>query len=514
MKKKKFSRMKINRLIIKTAILTIAFFSLAACEDDFNDVGSSIVDNNNFDALLYDNTVLNAHSEKIESVQSNGLSSYALGIYEDAKYGKTTANVLTQLKLSKENPSFGVNPELDSVVLTLPYFATVKEQTFNSKTYKLDSVYGNTSIKLSIFRSNYFLRAFDPNDDFKPQAYYSDQGDQFEQNLEGTPIYTTNSFNPSPDEITLPKYNNQTEETDTTRVSPRLRVKLPMEMFQDLIIDNEGSDKLLTNANFQNFFRGIYFKTELMENKGVMSLLRFNAEDAGITLYYRSEFEDVDGETVQNHNTFQLNFGDQIVNVFDTEYDQLPAQDGNLYLKGGEGSMAVFNLFTDQNQLDSLRDVGWLINEANLKLYVNKNELPQNQNQPERLFIYDIKNKIILKDYVLDGDVKENDVVNSRLVHLGRLSTDKNGNQYYKIRVTNYVNDIINNDSTNTKLGVVVSQNVNINTQSKVDVGNDDVSTIPTSEVVAPNGTVIYGTNGPMDKALKLDIYYTESKSN
>src|SRR5699024_5854084 len=212
--------------------------------------------------------------------------------------------------------------------------------------------------------------------------------------------------------------------------------------------------------------------------------------------------------------TFTLDFGDQIVNVFDTDYDQLPAQDDNLYIKGGEGSMAVIDLFTDTAQLDSLRESNWLINEANLIFYVNKDELPANQDNPERVFIYDIKNKKVLLDYNLDGGEKENDVLNSRTIHLGRLSKDDNGNAYYKIRITNYVNAIINEDSTNTKLGLVASQNVNNTDQSKVETDDDAVKSVPTSEVISRNGTVLYGTNGPSDKALKLQIYYTKPKSN
>src|SRR5699024_1223382 len=127
----------------------------------------------------------------------------------------------------------------------------------------------------------------------------------------------------------------------------------------------------------------------------------------------------------------------------DTEYKQLPPQDDNLYVKGGQGSMAVIELFTDQAQLDSLRQTDWLINEANLTFYVNENALPPNQDNPERLFIYDLNNNNVLKDYVLDGTSNSSDVVNSRTVHLGRLSKDENGNAYYKIRITNYINDII-----------------------------------------------------------------------
>src|SRR5699024_5793209 len=106
--------MSFRRYFSKMAIITIAVFSLVACDNDFNEVGSSIVDNNNFEAKLYKHTALEAQSEKIKKVQSNNLSSYALGVYHDSKYGRTNANILTQLELSSARPQFGEEPRLDS----------------------------------------------------------------------------------------------------------------------------------------------------------------------------------------------------------------------------------------------------------------------------------------------------------------------------------------------------------------------------------------------------------------
>src|SRR5690625_2102696 len=122
----------------RLTILAAVVFSLIACNDDFNDIGSSIVDHSNFDALLYDQTSLTAHSDKITKIKTNNLSSYALGVYNDPMYGKTTSNVLTQLALSRENPSFGDDPELDSVVLVVPYFSTVKGQDQFRREYDLE----------------------------------------------------------------------------------------------------------------------------------------------------------------------------------------------------------------------------------------------------------------------------------------------------------------------------------------------------------------------------------------
>lgn len=504
--------MNFKKLAGRIAILSMCSLALIACNEDFNDIGSSIVDHTNFEALKYNHVALSAHSEKINRIQSNGLSSYALGVYNDPVYGKKTANVLTQLRLSRENPSFGDDAELDSVILSIPYYSTVKKQTETSSEYDLDSVFGKGSVALSIFRSNYFLRDYDPGEDYGSQKYFSDEMDKFEQNLDGSALYMENEYRPSKEELVLaePEINPETGENDTTRVTPRLRVKLPLEYFKEQIFDKEGSDVLLTNANFVNYFRGLYFKTEDNGTAGVFSLLNFNSDEANVTFFYKNKVTNFDEDDPKyKYSTYKLNFGSQIVNVYDTEYKQLPAADDNLYVKGGQGSMAVVDLFTDENQLDSLRTTDWLINEANLKFYVNEGQMNGVSDYPQRLFIYDVNNKRVLKDYAMAGGVKDNDIVDSRTIHLGRLEKDDQGS-FYKMKITNYVNDIINNDSTNTKLGLVVSQNVNIEEMTGVETENEEASKLPKSSVLSRNGTVLHGTDGPLGKALKLEIYYTE----
>lgn len=510
MKKKTTKVMAKRKFIGGWAILGIIFFSFTACNDDVGNVGSSLVNDDNFEAAAYDETALEAHSEKINRVQSNNMSSYALGYYDDAEYGKTKANVLTQLKMSQTDPNFGgEDAELDSVVLSIPYFNTEDRKDFESSDYELDSIFGEGGIKLSVYRSDYFLRDEDPHQGYASQAYYSDQGDKFEQNMDNDPIFTTDFITPSADRIEIHEPIGHGEEADTTELTPQLRVKLPTAYFQENIVDHEGENELLSNENFKDFFRGLYLKTEQTEDGGFFGLLDFNSDEAGIKLYYHNETEDSDGDTEKNYGTFKLGFGDQIVNVFDTDYDELPDTDGDLYLKGGQGSMGVINLFTDARQLDTLREKDWLINEANLKFYVDEDKLPEDQDEPQRIFIYDIKNEDVLLDYNISGDENENDILASRKLHLGGLEEDEDG-RYYKIRLTNYVDNIINNDSTNTKLGIVVSQNVNESDQAKVEVGDNGVSTVPVSEVLARNGTIFHGTEDASDKALKLQVYFTE----
>lgn len=521
MKKRKCAVKKIISSIVLFAIIISAF---TACEEDFSDVGSDLVNNNNFNALLFSETEIDAFSVKVDRVQTNNSNNFLLGTYEDEVYGKTEANIASQLSLASADPSFGDDPVLDSVVLRIPYFSTPVDIDGQETIYELDSVYGNEPIDLSIYRSNYYLRSQDPTNNYEAQAYYSNQADLFEQNLEAQPIITLNNFVPSAEEIitTIPEEDENGEptgETEVTRTAPALRDTLSTDYFTDLIINQEGTSNLRSNANFQDYFRGLYFKVESQTGAGNMSLL--NLSSANITLYYtysytvneendEGEIEEVERE---GQRQFILSFGSNRVNVFKNDFNELPA-DNKLHLKGGEGSMAVIDIFTNEAQLDSIREQGWLVNEANLKFYVDESA-PQLEKQPYRLFVYDINNNSTLTDYTFDFSENANNPLYSRLIHLGPLDTI-NGNRFYKIRVTNLVNNIINNDSTNTRLGLSVSSNVNNTSLSKAEFDQevDNLENLPNSGIFYPKGTVLYGTepSDDSDKNLKLEIYYTEPK--
>lgn len=486
-------------------LLALAFTS---CDDDFSEVGSSLVDNSNFDAELYTTNNLNTYSSSLDRVATNGLPVYQLGTYHDGVYGKTKANLLTQVSLSNPNPQFQDSAELDSVVMTIPYYSRLTEQTFEEKTYELDSVYGNGRIDFSIYRSNYYLRNFDPDDEYNSQKYYSDQASVFESNLDPDPIVEVNNYRPVAEPLTV----INEDKTDTTTVSPRMRISLPKDYFKSLILDNAGSNALISNSNFRDFFRGLYFKVESETNQGVMTYLNFASEDAKITLYYNYDFTDVNGEVSNLSSSYDLNFGPSLINTFDTQ-NNTPPQQENIKLKGYSGSIGVVDLFPDESELDSIRDLDWLVNDANLRFYVNEEELPASYEQPERIFVYDLESGQTLSDYEFASDVLKNDILNSRRVHLGRLSEDDEGNAYYKIRLTNYMNNLMSSDSTHTKIGVSVSQNVNIPNTVATETDNDTIDQVPATSAVSPRGTILYGAQAPVEaKRLELEIFYTETQ--
>ncbi len=349
------------------------------------------------------------------------------------------------------------------------------------------------------------------------------------------------------------------------RKTPALRDTLNPAFWKTLIIDKQD-DAVLSNANnFYNYFRGLYFKAEAKNNDGSMILLDFAGSGSNITIYYShdSSVEGADRLT----DSYVLNFTGNRLNTFINNYNLVSLENGDstngdekLYLKGTEGSMAVVDLFTglmeytDQDgvtsnipALDAFKKtyrkldktgnylpkvngsypLKRLINEAQLVIYEDENIAlpatssdkypdPKDYHKYDRIYAYDLKNNIPLTDYSFDPTSNSTDAYNSRYVHLGQRITDDNGeNAKYKIRITEYLNSILLKDSTNTKIGLVLSTNVNYVSNSPILNSDDVVTQVPSAAIITPRGTVLYGSNEnvPESKRMSLELYFTKENS-
>lgn len=512
----------LNKLRFLPAVI-LAVLVFTACDDDFNTIGGEIV-GGQLDGLPKYEAGVKAYNKEINSVQTNNLSVHLLGVYNDPIYGLKTANVLTPLALNTPNPSFGNEPTIDSVVLNLPYFSTsLENDAEGNPVYQLDSIFGNSPFKLTISRSDFYLNEFDPEANFEDrQRYYSDQGPQFENSLVGEPLFE-NNFSPSARALIIRELN-ESSAFDTVRVAPRLRIHLPVEFFQENIIDKEGSTDLLNNNNFRNFLRGLYFKAEPVNGNGSMMLLDFNDPNAGIQMYYTTTTE-VDDETVERSNVLRLNFGNGTVNTFEQDLPAPIAEEvasssdlpgaANLFLSGGEGSMAIIELFEDEEEIQQLKDMNLLINEANLTLFVNRERVPGGEAEPSRVMLFDIENNRLLRDYGADPSAGTEDPNRSVLTHSPFLERDENENGiFYKIRITEHVRDILENDAPNVKLGLVVTQNINVISNAVLKTPIDEVTRVPAGSVMTPKGTILHGNLSPDDdRRVKFNIFYSETSN-
>lgn len=546
---------KLKRAIWNASIVTGLMLGFVACDDELNTIGSDILGADQLnDRIKKQEFDVVAFNELLGPIQTNNFSSMLLGSYDDPIYGRTDYSFVTQVSIPTSSPSFGINPVLDSVVMNVPYYTSLLEIDGDDRTYEIDSLYGSNRFHLQVYENNYFLSDIDPLNIEEAAVYYSDLGATIDAQ-KGNLLYENTSFIPDPLEIILEEENEAGETVETERLTPRLRVVLgktaaanataeqlaQLTYWENTILNQAGTSNLQSNSNFQDYFRGLYFKVNSILADG--SLVHVDISGATIDLYLKINIQDIndidDDGDVDEFNVvdskFTLQFGANRVNLIDSSLinqsviaDIQAANDDvngeeRLYLKGGEGSMVLIDLFgpdLDMNgEADALTQVienEWLINEASLTFYVDRSAVTEGDADPERIILYNFDDNAILADFSLNPS---GEALNSNIAHLGRLSRvdtddESSSKEIYKIRITEHVNNIINGDIENVRLALAVTQNVNLISNGAIK--NPNVADkVLTGAAISHEGTIIYGNivsdPADQDKRLKLDIYYTET---
>jgi hypothetical protein len=527
-----------NNSFFKKIILIACVTFIYSCDKDYNSIGGDLIGDNHFGLVKYTSSVV-AYNQKIGPIQSNNLDVNALGIYDNPAFGTTAANFATQLVLESANPTIGKNPVIESVVLTIPYFSTLKATAINGdRTYELDSIFGSldanimleSKIMLSVYESGYFMRDLDPVGGFQgAQKYYSNQNPDFNNVKVGTRL--NNAVNPVQNDafvFSAAEFKTIDAKEVVTRVVPGMRLDLNADYFKSKIIDASASGKLASNDVFKEYFRGLYFKVEKSgSNPSNMVLLDF--KKGKITIKYKEDTSDTDATRIEKSIVLNMTGNSaSLLEQSDTNVSYANATsitninktlgDERLYLKGGEGALSILELFgpdTDNNgvadELETIRNNGWLINDANLVFYVDTVAMKK-ANKPTRIYLYDFNNNRPIFDYVTDGTTGSNPK-NGKTSYGGLLTKDAAGNKIYKLRITNQIRVLIQNkDSTNIKLGVVVTEDINKAISYKLRTATTTLSQAPKESVMSPLGTIFYGgkSSVPEGKRLKLEIYYTK----
>ena len=429
--------------------------------------------------------------------------------------------------LNPDTDGDGINDNEDTESINPNNGATV---------YDVDSLIGNinASFKIKIEELDYYLRDYDPTNNFESfQKYYSD--DHFIKNFSKETLFDDN-IEIDTNEVVI--YNeddpdtNDVDESTTVkeRLSPRLKIPLDNAFFQDKILNKEGSVDLLNPDNFNLFFKGLIISSYNFSDDLLM-ILDYSNSKIKINYDYdvyndNGTADDTSDDSVEKENKdFEILLSGNQLNLFNKDnYSQEILDNVNNsenlskgYLKGGEGFMLELDLFTKnngENILNEIRSRGWLINEANLTIYVDQTTINSYGGliEPARLYLYNIEDQTPLIDYFIDNSTgnKESD---KKINHDGLLEyqSDKKGLKY-KIRISEHIKNIVRNDSISPKLGLVVTSSIE-NSQNLDLRENYSLSTIPISSAINPLGTVIYGPNPEsenFDKRLRLEIYYTE----
>ena len=534
-----------------------------SCDKDFTSIDSDVISAENainFNTSSIDYPIV-ASNLRLNPVKSNNLPSFMLGYNNNPFYGESKASFLGQIVPAEFSPSFGENVVLDSVVLTIPYYSRgVETSEEGDISYEIDSVYGSTATKLYVYKSNFYLRDFNPSGDFSDsQNYYSNgalsNSESINQaEIEAELLYESgilgdgsDDFIPSSERIDLTSLDSLGETYVSSSIAPAIRLKLnnPNDNFwQSLFFENEGNPELINPNTFKEFFRGLYIKADGVNSDGSMMLLNFASSNTKLTIHYTSETStdsDTDSggtstETISSQNEYVLNFTDNLVNIYENNFlvdvsnPNTVDGDERIYLKGGEGYMSTVDLFggdiQDENGemvnafehfknsfYDEENEIAnKIINEAYIEFFVDQTQ--DIGSEPDRIYLYNFEQNTALIDYFLDQSVSST-TINAKINHLEPLTRDGDSitgeGVKYKIRITEHLNNLILRDSTNAKLALVVTSNVgSIDNFSILNSGEEDRD-FPSGAILTPKGTVLHGSQSEdIDKRPRIKIYYTD----
>jgi len=590
-------------------------FYFSSCEEEMVTIGAEVIGGEPFvtDKAYFDVYVFN---RKIEAVQTNKLPIYQLGVFQDAVYGGTEAQITSQLTLQngQGSPIFGVysqaieneadtdenastideNERIKSVYLYLPFFQNpsgdrdgdgvadeldADPEDPNSDTdgdtvsdnqerinmtnpldsdtdgdgisdgddedtavsrfpnrVDLDSIYGDRTqqFNLKVERSTFFLRDQDPNTNFEQaQEYYSTQ--QFAPTFVSDVLYEGDLSISDEEILTFPEDDPDTEEDESEgvpeRLQPGVRVPLDATFFQQNFLDMEGKTELLSQANFEDFIRGIHLSlTPTAEDL----LILFDLTNANITITYEYDRIEEGNPTVEEQEyTLSLITGgaQQRINsnAVNTYINELypagidgamdtGANASRIYLKGGAGSFAEVHLFEENSGrtiIEEIKANNWIINEANLIFHVDRTAMQgvTLDEEPVRLYLYNSESVQPIYNPINEQSVADTPF-GIFLDYDGFLETDGGQGVKYTIRLTEHINNLVVRDSVNSVLGLTSTPDIRLSgtLNTRLAIGMDE--DLPVSTTLSPLGTVLFGsdvTGAEEPMKLQLEISYTDT---
>ena len=247
--------------------LLLFFFSivtLASCEDT-TDIGIDLEDENQLGTEFTDTITINTGTVLLpDSILSFRTTPAQVGFLADPVLGTLKATTYTEVALGGTDVSFGENPQVDSMVLTMDYSA----------------IYGNKNKPLTI-------NVFRLTEAFQEKASYFTTT---KMATESNPLASTTL-------VPLLFEKKRVFDVDSTAAKRLIKVRLPRTLIDEFVAQS-GKDPLKTQANFEAFFKGL----ALVPSGEAASILALNlaSDSTKIVMHYKN------GNDKKKH-TFRFN---------------------------------------------------------------------------------------------------------------------------------------------------------------------------------------------------------------
>lgn len=319
--------------------------SLTGCKNS-DEIGLNLTPpGERFKFVVDSSSVVTASTIRQDSLTTEKRATSLLGCMNDPIFGRSTASLLTQLRLSSNEVDFGVNPQIDSAVVLLKY-----------KGY-----YGDTTQLQS-------LRIFELTKDlYFDSTYYSNQ--KMEGYIDPSAAVGDFSYYPRPEQDSIliklnPDFGNKILNTDTAYLS--------------------------NNSVWLSHFKGLYFESQQVDQGGSMTYLDLTGGKSRLQLYYHNDTSDsLKYEVVINTNCSWVNLfshdytGTPIQNQINDSLDTHP----EVYIQSMAGLRSHLNLKLPDELVNKIND-GVTINKAELIITIANDPTEKFFGKPASLRVF------------------------------------------------------------------------------------------------------------------------------
>jgi hypothetical protein len=286
------------------------------CEPEPDSLGEQLFLNgavegveSSYDLIAYniDNSdTIRTDAFKLLNAIGSTSSTAVLGAFHENQFGMQKASYFTQVRLAADNPDFGTNAVVDSVVLVLKPIVSLDSLT---TTTKEDYIFPDGNVDAKKIVNTYRIKKFGKAklNGGKLTLQVKEVAD-FMNGLNDV-VYSDKEFGTSTflgskeifgdaSSVTITK---DSDDSSLFTANTGIRIPLSPSFFQSKILDKKGQPELSDVSNFIRHFRGL--KVSVVENDGY--LFQFAPNDMELIMYYKND-KLVDGNNTRPQTKYEF----------------------------------------------------------------------------------------------------------------------------------------------------------------------------------------------------------------